>query len=69
LLKTYLERHILRDPIEYPEPERFNPDRFVKDGKINPDIRDPHTFTFGFGRRYANSPRLLCSIGSLTPSK
>ena len=38
----------------YPDPETFNPDRFLKDGKINPDVRDPNTFVFGYGRRYVS---------------
>ncbi|KAI0705584.1 cytochrome P450 [Earliella scabrosa] len=40
-----------RDERMYPDPETFNPDRFLKDGKINPDVRDPNTFVFGYGRR------------------
>ncbi|KAJ2994252.1 hypothetical protein NUW54_g7584 [Trametes sanguinea] len=40
-----------RDPKVYPDPETFNPDRFMKDGKINPDVQDPNTFVFGYGRR------------------
>jgi hypothetical protein len=24
----------------------------MKDGKINPDVRDPNIVAFGFGRRY-----------------
>ncbi|KAI0698606.1 CyP450 monooxygenase [Cytidiella melzeri] len=43
--------HILHDPQEYPEPERFNPDRFIKDNALNPEVRDPSTLAFGFGRR------------------
>ncbi|EMD36555.1 hypothetical protein CERSUDRAFT_95844 [Gelatoporia subvermispora B] len=42
---------ILHDPDDYPEPELFNPDRFTQDGKLNPNVRDPATAAFGFGRR------------------
>lgn len=34
----------------YPEPHRFNPDRWLKDGKLNRAIRDPDV-AFGNGRR------------------
>lgn len=34
----------------YPEPYRFNPDRWLKDGKLNRAIRDPDV-AFGNGRR------------------
>ncbi|KAI1788653.1 cytochrome P450 [Ganoderma leucocontextum] len=40
-----------RDPIAYPEPDRFMPERFLKDGKLDPTVRDPLKFQFGFGRR------------------
>lgn len=40
-----------RDPEIYPNPEDFNPDRFLKDGKLNSQVRDPYQFVFGFGRR------------------
>lgn len=42
---------MLHDPEDYPEPERFNPDRFIKNGKIDTEVRDPRTLAFGFGRR------------------
>lgn len=29
----------------------FNPDRFVKDGVLDPDILNPEVAAFGFGRR------------------
>ena len=44
-------RAILHDPEAYPEPAKFLPERFLKDGKLNPDVRDPATVAFGFGRR------------------
>ncbi len=36
----------------YPGPESFSPERFLKDGKIDPDVQDPSSFVFGYGRRY-----------------
>ncbi|KAL0958545.1 hypothetical protein HGRIS_000685 [Hohenbuehelia grisea] len=41
---------MLHDERMYPDPFTFNPERWLKDGKINPDIREP-TSVFGFGRR------------------
>ncbi|KAJ7711951.1 cytochrome P450 [Mycena metata] len=32
------------------EPDSFRPERFLLDGKLNPEVRDPQA-TFGFGRR------------------
>ncbi|TCD67111.1 hypothetical protein EIP91_000574 [Steccherinum ochraceum] len=42
---------MLHNEVDYPNPGKFDPDRFLKDGKINPDVRDPSTIAFGFGRR------------------
>ncbi|KAG5636290.1 hypothetical protein H0H81_008519 [Sphagnurus paluster] len=42
---------ILHDENPYPDPFAFNPDRFIKNGKLNLDIKDPSTAAFGFGRR------------------
>ncbi|KAI0373687.1 CyP450 monooxygenase [Pilatotrama ljubarskyi] len=42
---------ILHNPDDYPEPDSFLPERFIKDGRLNPDVRDPATIAFGFGRR------------------
>ncbi|KAI0076590.1 cytochrome P450 [Panus rudis PR-1116 ss-1] len=42
---------ILHDESAYPESQLFNPDRFLKDGQLNPDVRDPAVAAFGFGRR------------------
>ena len=49
-------RSILHNAEEYPEPEEFRPERFLKrmpDSKYELDntIRNPQTVAFGFGRR------------------
>jgi hypothetical protein len=35
----------------YPDPESFKPERFIKNGTFNQNVRDPHDIVFGFGRR------------------
>ena len=42
---------INHDEERYPDPMTFNPDRFMKDGKLNPDVPDPSDVAFGFARR------------------
>lgn len=46
---------MLHDETVYPKPFEFNPDRFIKDGKLNPEVKDPGHAAFGFGRRYGVS--------------
>ncbi|KAJ7249314.1 cytochrome P450 [Mycena rebaudengoi] len=46
---------ILHDPTMYPDPSKFNPDRFIRDGKLDCIHNDPSRYVFGFGRRYVNS--------------
>lgn len=47
---TAEKRAISRDPIEYTDPDTFDPERFLpKEGRRVP--RDPGKFVFGFGRR------------------
>ena len=47
-----LGRAVFRDESAYPDPHAFKPERFLKDGQINPDVRDPEeTGSFGWGRR------------------
>ena len=60
----YFSRSMLHNPDDYPEPERFFPDRFMKDGRIDLDVPDPSA-AFGFGRRYAHHfsiNQACCSI-------
>ncbi|KAI0629120.1 cytochrome P450 [Trametes polyzona] len=40
-----------RDPSHYPDSENFDPGRFLTEGKLDPTVRDPADFVFGFGRR------------------
>lgn len=45
-------RAILHDEQVYPDPEEFKPERFLKDGELNPDVLDPALVgQFGYGRR------------------
>ncbi|KAF9458365.1 cytochrome P450 [Collybia nuda] len=42
---------ILHDPEVYPLPEEFIPERWLKDGKLDPDAQNPSVAAFGYGRR------------------
>jgi Cytochrome P450 len=42
---------MMHDPEVFNEPMVFQPERYLKDGKLNPDVRDPDSAVFGFGRR------------------
>ena len=48
---NFLFRSILHDPEVFKDPMEFQPERYLKDGKLNPDVRDPDCAAFGFGRR------------------
>ena len=66
---------MLHDEEVYPDPFKFKPERFMKDGKLAKDVRDPGHACWGFGRRYVShlSRHLLhrteklnhCSKGSV----
>ncbi|KAI0753249.1 CyP450 monooxygenase [Daedaleopsis nitida] len=40
-----------RDPKYYTEPDKFMPERFLHNGRVNTDILNPREYVFGFGRR------------------
>ena len=42
---------MLHNPVDYPDSETFKPDRFLRDGVLNPDVPSPMNVAFGFGRR------------------
>ena len=41
----------MHDPEVFKDPMVFQPERYLKDGKLNPDVRDPDSTVFGHGRR------------------
>ena len=44
----------MHDRKAFNDPQEFQPERYLKDGKLNPDVRDPDCAAFGFGRRSVN---------------
>ncbi|KAI0700157.1 cytochrome P450 [Cerioporus squamosus] len=42
---------IMHDPKTYANPDVFEPERYLKNGILNPDTPDPHDVVFGYGRR------------------
>ena len=54
---------MLHDPVEYPDPDQFRPERFLYNGRLNPNVRDPLLAAFGFGRRFVH----LCHIVNIDP--
>ncbi|KAL1672543.1 cytochrome P450 [Schizophyllum commune] len=43
---------MMHNEITYPDPYAFKPERFLTaEGKLDPQVRDPATMAFGFGRR------------------
>lgn len=50
LLLNLVIRAILHDETVYPDPFEFKPERFLKNGQLDPSVPDPSE-AFGFGRR------------------
>ena len=44
-------RAVQHDEKVFERPEEYCPDRYLKDGKLDPDVRQPEVGSFGFGRR------------------
>ncbi|KAH9478040.1 Cytochrome P450 monooxygenase 98 [Psilocybe cubensis] len=57
---------MLHNEEDYPEPSLFKPERFIKDGKLNPNVRDPAEMAFGFGRRLCPGNHIAISALWLT---
>ena len=44
-------RQCLHNETDFPDPDIFNPDRFIGDSVLNSSKIDPRDFAFGYGRR------------------
>ncbi|KAF8799180.1 cytochrome P450 [Phlegmacium glaucopus] len=57
---------MLYNEAEYPDPSAFKPERFLKDGQLDSNIRDPAAIAFGFGRRSCPGSHIAFSTLWLT---
>ena len=46
-----LFRSILHDPKIFKNPMEYQPERYLNDEKLNPNVMDLDSVAFGFGRR------------------
>jgi len=46
-----ISRAILHDATVFTEPLEYQPERYLKDGQLDPNTRNPDCAAFGFGRR------------------
>ncbi len=52
LVHNSLTRAILHDEEVYPEPSKFDPERFLKNESVSFELQPDPNFSFGYGRRY-----------------
>lgn len=48
---SIISRAILHSKKVFEDPEEFRPERYLKNGQLNLDVRQPEVSAFGFGRR------------------
>ncbi|KAF9559433.1 cytochrome P450 [Agrocybe pediades] len=52
----------LHDPKHFPNPDVFDPERFLSNGRVRTDIRDPVDIAFGYGRRICPGNHIALSF-------
>ena len=53
---------MLHDPTTFTDPMEYRPERYLKDGQLNPDVLDSGSVAFGFGRRSVDPTYLAMCI-------
>jgi hypothetical protein len=59
---TYQYRAMMNNEGDYPNPETFNPERYLRDGDPDLSVRDPTPLVFGFGRRICPGAHIANSL-------
>jgi hypothetical protein len=62
---VHTHRTILHDPKVYPSPEEYKPERWLKNGKLDPDVPDPSVAAFGYGRRQAECFYFILALSDI----
>jgi cytochrome P450 len=68
---AHVYRSILHNTEDYPDPERFMPERYLTpEGTLDPSVRNPRTACFGSGRRicpgqYVADATLFITVATL----
>lgn len=58
-------RAVCYDETVYPTPHVYDPERFLKDGKLDPSVKDPEDRVFGTGRRYVSAHAMVLTLMAL----
>ena len=58
-------RAICYDENVYPAPHTYDPERFLKNGKLDRSVKDPEDRVFGTGRRYDSAHTIILTLTAL----